>query len=470
MKNSPAEIVVPGLLAVVGVAVLLLWPVMGLVSPLEPRRPGQDGSPTSAQAEVLITPVVGSPTRSDGVPSTISGQWPWFRGRDLNAICNDGVPLARKWPEGGPKKLWWVPLGQGYASAAVSGGCVYVLDYDEQSLADTMRCLSLKTGKEIWRNGYPVEVPWNHGMSRTVPAVVGKYVISLGPKCHVVCWDAETGESVWLKDLVVEYGATVPKWYAGQCPLIDTHSDRLILAPGGEHLLIAVDYTTGETIWESESPGPKRWAMTHGSITPLEFGGRRMYVYCGTGGVAGIAADDGSLLWSSTRWRNSVAASPSPVALDDGRIFLCGGYKLGSMMLQLKAEGNRFVAETLFELSLKQFGSEQQTPVLWEGHLYGVRKHDGKLVCLDLDGNELWNSGQHKFGLAPYMIADRLIYALDDQGVLTMAEATPSGYKPLDRAQVINDAQDAWGPMAMVAGRLIVRDMTRMVCLDVAER
>jgi len=270
-------------------------------------------------------------------------------------------------------------------------------------------------------------------------------------------------------DLVLDYGTKVPKWYAGQCPLIDTQLDRLILAPGGEHLLIAVDYKTGEVIWESGNPGRKPWTMSYASITPMEFAGRRMYVYCGRGGIAGVAADDGSLLWHSARWRNSIAMSPSPVIIGDGRIFVCGGYKLGGMILQLKTDGEQFAVEIVSEFTQRQFGSEQQTPVLFDGHLYGVRKDDGKLVCLDRDGNELWNSREDKFGSAPYMIADGLIYAIDDHGLLTMAVATPDRYEPLARAQVIDQGHDAWGPMAMVAGRLIVRDMTRMVCLDVAK-
>ena len=64
------------------------------------------------------------------------------------------------------------------------------------------------------------------------------------------------------------------------------------------------------------------------------------------------------------------------------------------------------------------------------------------------------------------MIADGKIFVLDDDGWLTMAEATAAGYKPLARAEVIEDGYKSWGPMALVAGRLIVRDMTRMVCLD----
>ena len=125
--------------------------------------------------------------------------------------------------------------------------------------------------------------------------------------------------------------------------------------------------------------------------------------------------------------------------------------------------------QTLFRLTPKQFGSEQQTPVFWQGHLYGVRQKDQQLVCLDLDGKELWNSGRDKFGSAPYMIADGLIFALNDDGVLTLAEATPAGYKRLARAEVIDDGVTSWGPMALAAGRLIVRDLTRMTCLDVAE-
>ena len=160
-----------------------------------------------------------------------------------------------------------------------------VLDDIDRS-ADMLRCLSLDDGREIWRNGYPFVVPDNHGMSRTIPAVAGDCVVSLGPQCQVACWDAASGKARWLIDLVLDYGATVPPWYAGQCPLIDATTDRLILAPGGRALVMAVDYRTGKVIWQS--PNPRGWTMTHASIVPMEFAGRRMYVYCGKGGVAGV--------------------------------------------------------------------------------------------------------------------------------------------------------------------------------------
>ena len=373
----------------------------------------------------------------------------------------------RTWPAAGPKHLWTVPLGDGYAAAAVQGGRVYVLDYDVDRSADTLRCLSLDDGREIWRNGYPVVIAHNHGMSRTIPAVVGDCVITLGPKCQLACWDAATGKSRWLIDLVLEHGATVPPWYAGQCPFIDTKTDRLIVAPGGKALVMAIDYHTGKIVWQS--PNPRNWAMTHVSIVPMEFAGRRMYVYCGKGGVAGIAADSGELLWDSDEWQIAMATCPSPVVVGEGRIFFCGGYNSGSLMLQLKQEQGRIVPQTVFRLTARQFGSEQQTPVLWQQHLYAVRQKDQQLVCMDLDGKELWNSGRDKFGSGPYLIADGLIYVLDDNGVLSVAEAAPTAYRRTARAQVIEDGSSSWGPMALVAGRLIVRDSSRMVCVDVAE-
>jgi outer membrane protein assembly factor BamB len=473
MKQAILGTLPPGTLAVLGAALLTWWITSDATDDLDLRVPGMEGPGLNlgelpGADEYSGPPVVGESARGTGRPSAMEGAWPWFRGPERDGICHDSVPLARQWPDAGPEVLWRVELGPGHAGPAVAGGCVYVLDYDVEAQADTMRCLSLDDGREIWRNGYPVVVPENHGMSRTVPAVVDNFVLSLGPKCHVVCWDAQTGEHRWIKDLVHEFGATVPPWYAAQCPLID--GGRLILAPAGETFLIAVDYSTGQIVWES--PKLLDWAMTHVSIAPMEFEGRRMYVYCGTRGVAAIAAEDGSVLWQTTEWVGRMATCPTPVPVTGGRIFFSSGYRAGSLMAQLETEDTQLTIKPLFRLRPKEFGSEQHTPVFFEGHLYGVRTDAGgqQLVCLDLDGKEVWNSGEDKYGRGPYLVADGLIYLVDDDGTLTMVEATPERYKSLDSFQVFEDGHDAWGPMALVGGRLIVRDLRRMACLDVAER
>ena len=137
--------------------------------------------------------------------------------------------------------------------------------------------------------------------------------------------------------------------------------------------------------------------------------------------------------------------------------------------MRLREEAGQLVPETLFRLEARVFGSDQQTPIFYKGHIYGVRP-DKQLVCMDLDGNIIWNSTPaNRFGLGPYVIADGMIYVMDDSGLLTLAAATPARYNQLAQARIF-DGHDAWGPMAMAGGRLILREFTRMACLDVAEK
>ena len=99
----------------------------------------------------------------DGVPADLPGAWPRFRGPNFDAISNDeSITLARKWPDNGPKLLWSVDVGEGYAGASILAGRVYILDYDQENKADAVRCLSLDDGREIWRYSYDVKIKRFH--------------------------------------------------------------------------------------------------------------------------------------------------------------------------------------------------------------------------------------------------------------------------------------------------------------------
>jgi outer membrane protein assembly factor BamB len=207
--------------------------------------------------------------------------------------------------------------------------------------------------------------------------------------------------------------------------------------------------------------------MTHCSIIPMRFGGQDFYVYPGNRGVAGVLAKDGSILWQTDAWYLRVNV-PTPVDAGNGKIFLCAGYNKGSMMLQLESENNRIIPKVLFKLEPEVFGSDQQTPVFYNGCIYGVRP-DKQLVCMDTQGKIIWTSGSdNKYGLGPYIIANEMIYILDDDGVLSLIEAIPEKFNKLTQAKVL-DGHESWGPPALVAGRLLVRDLTTMVCLDVTQ-
>lgn len=462
MKESTIAKTIPVGLAIVGLVLLYVWLSADAAIDLTERVPIDHGI-VATTLDGNDVELRGEFIQFDGVPSELPGAWPRFRGPNLDAISSDeNVTLARIWPANGPKVLWSIGVGEGYAGAAVLAGRVYVLDYDREKQADTIRCLSLADGREIWRYSYTVKVKRNHGMSRTVPTVTDKYIVTMGPKCHVTCLDSMTGQFHWVLDLVRDFGAKVPPWYAGQCPLIE--GDKVIIGVGGEPLMIAVDTATGEVVWRS--PNPKRWLMTHSSVIPAEFASRRMYVYCASGGVVGISAEDGGILWEITDWKIRIANVPSPVVAGDGLIFLSGGYNAGSMMLKLTQDGDKITAAPAFRLEPEVFGSPQHTPIFYDGYIYGVGA-DGQLNCLDLDGKVVWTStSTHTFGLGPYTIANGLIYVMNDSGLLTLAEATPSGYVQLSQAKVL-EGPESWGPMAIASGRLILRDMNRMICIDV---
>ena len=464
-NNSRAVLIAATFAAsILGLGGLYLLLQMSRLEPLPERRPGLDRPPGLTLASEKNPFESAQLIPGTGAPATnLPGAWPQFRGAKGDNIAADVGKLAREWKTP-PRPLWSVDLGEGYAGPSVRDGRVYVLDYDAAKQADALRCFSLADGAEIWRFIYQVKTKRNHGMSRTVPTIAGKYVVTFGPKCHIACLEADTGKLVWNLDLVKDFGATVPEWYAGQCPLVD--GDRVILGVGGDALLIAVELATGKVIWKT--PNPNDWKMTHSSIVPIEFAGKRQYVYVASGGVAGVNAADGALLWETDTWKISIAAVPTPVPVGNDRLFLSGGYNAGAMMLRLKESDGKIVPETVFRLKPTEFGAAQQTPILYKGHLYGVRP-DGQLCCLDLTGKILWTSGATaKFGLGPFLIADGLIYLLNDDGRLTLAEAVPSGYRALAQTRVL-EGHDSWAPMALVHGRLLARDLTKMTCLDVTQ-
>jgi len=484
-----------------------VWLTCSRAENVRARRAGQEESLGFALKPAAPLRNSGTTIPGPGVPSVLKGSWPQFRGADRTNVVHEALELARAWPENGPRVLWKLPLGEGHAGAAIENGCVYLVDYDRDRGEDAVRCLSLDDAREVWRYNYSVKVKRNHGMSRTVPAVSERYVVSLGPKCNVTCLEARTGKLVWKFDLVKQFGAKIPEWYAGQCPLID--GDNVILAPGGNPLMMAVELATGRILWQTPNPAPPTadkpggWAMTHSSIVPMVYQGNtnytkkpkstnvspgnlfvkfdpfaplvskgeRQYLYCTTEGVVGVSAADGRILWRKPDWKIKPVMVASPLVIDGERVFLASGYNSGSVMVRIKqAASGGLDTEELFRLKSTVFGADQQTPILYDGHIYGVTP-PGQLACLDLNGNRLWSSGAAKhFGLGPFILADGLLFVLNDEaGTLHLVEARPDAYRELASAHLL-DGHDAWGPIAIAAGRLILRDLTTMVCIELPRR
>jgi len=471
MNKKLLNITLLTLVVIIAISIFVSWLRYDPVQDFSASVPGLDNRP-KAGTEAVDEVNIGENFKSyiEHI-SSLTGKWTQFRGADFDNISKEKIKLVDKiGPE--PKILWKHDLGEGHAAPVVYNGRVYILDYDEVKKADALRCFSLESGEEIWKRSYKVHVKRNHGISRTIPAINDKYIVSMGPRCHVMCVNPESGDFLWGLDLVKDYQSEVPFWYTGQCPLID--NNVAIIATGGKALLIGVDCATGKVLWET--PNPDGWKMSHSSIMPMILDGKKMWVYAAVGGICGVSAegdDLGQILWKTKDFSPSVVA-PSPLIYDNGKMFMTAGYGAGGALFQVKKTGETYQIETLQKYKPKDgMASEQQTPLLYKGRMFTILPKDAgamrnQFVCCDPNDctKILWTSGKtDRFGLGPYLVADGKFFILKDNGELTIARATTEKFELLDKVKLL-DGHDAWGPMLITDGRLLMRDSKHMLCID----
>jgi outer membrane protein assembly factor BamB len=466
-------------------AVPVVWWIAGNHYPAEiiKRIPGMDNRPEIEPRSDTV--VVGEFFNNmNPFDELIPGSWPRFRGARFDNINHDIIPLAESWDSTGPPVEWRITLGEGYAGPAVFKGRVYVLDYNERIKADMLRCFSLKSGAELWRRWYNVDIKRNHGYSRTVPAVTDKYLVSIGPRSHVMCVDPMTGDLFWTLDMEKEFGipgsrkgVITPDWYTGQCPLID--DGVAVLAPGGKALMVGIDCATGEELWRT--PNPDTLRMSHGSIMPMTIHGKKMYVYNAIGAVCGVSAegnDKGRLLWKATEWNPSTSAA-SPLLLEDNEIAVFGSYGAGGARLRINYDGSSFSA-TVVEMhkAMEGASSDQHTPIITGDLLWTVMPENAgalkkQLVCYNISDlrTPVWTSGkENRFGrgLGPYIVSGDRMFLLDDEGTLYIFRLESSGASLLSQYKIL-DGIEAWGPMAFGGNYLIMRDSRNIVSLYIGK-
>jgi outer membrane protein assembly factor BamB len=464
---------ITGLILSVGfVFVFRQWFMVSEGIPLDRRIPDKSNITKRSKAQASVT-LKNEPELFDGIPSGHTGEWPGFRGTEKFNIIPASQDMPEKITPESVKELWRISVGEGYSGPAVFRGKVFLVDYMHEQKREVVRAFSLDDGKEIWRNGYGIQIKRNHGMSRTVPAVSGDYIVSIGSKCHVLCLKNETGEFVWGKNMVKEYGTKVPLWYTAQCPLLD--DGVAVLAPGGKVLMTGIEIKSGKTLWSTDNdPG---FAMSHSSIVKMKICGTQTYVYFAEGGLAGVSAEKdsaGTLLWHTSIWSHKVVA-PSPVRLSDSEIFLTAGYGAGSVILSVERKGNDYSFTIKKSFNKSEFACEQHTPLYINGLLYTIIPNDGgeykrQLVCMNVEGEIFWRSGkQNRYGLGPFiMIQDKLL-VLNDDGLLSMVSAGINAFTHLGSLHVLH-GRESWGPMAYINGHLLVRDFTDLICLNMKTR
>ena len=482
--NSKNQILTTTFVIALSTIALLWWLLAKPSYSIVVRTPGMDDRPPIPPISDSIW--IGQYFENLGViDEIVSGEWTRFRGRDIDNISKDRTPLAETWGASGPPVVWRLALGEGYAGAVVQNGRVYVLDYNERRKADMLRCFSLNSGEELWRRWYNVEFKRNHGYSRTIPAITDDYLVTIGPRSHVMCVNPLSGELLWTLDLEREFGIPgtprgriTPEFYVGQCPLID--NGVAVIAPGARAIMIGVDCKTGKVLWET--PNPDSLRMSHSSIMPMTIHGKKMYVYAALGGVIGVSAegaDVGKMLWSTREWSPSMSVA-SPIYIGNGEIMSFGSYGAGTAKLKITRNASGFSATvTERHRPLDGISSEQHTPILLGDYVWVVLPESAgfikrQLVCYHKNdlANPVWtsgNDGRFGKGMGPYVMSGDKLYLLDDEGGLFLFRIENNQSATLLASHKLFDAIEAWAPMALAGKYLILRDAHYMLCVDISK-
>lgn len=401
--------------------------------------------------------------------------WNQYLGPDRNATITD-AGIAKTWPEDGPKKVWEISLGSGYGGASTYGDEVFLLDR-EVGKKDILRCLDLNTGNEKWRFEYEAEGEIPYPGSRAVPTVSDKYVWSVGPHGHLYCVDKKTHQGIWSVNLLEKYGGELDRWGFSISPVI--YEDLVIVSPQGSSGLAAFNKLTGETVWETRSFPGRRF---HVSPTLASYAGVDQVIMVSstnkgdgnsTDEVVSFEAASGKELWKY-EGLNSFASIAPVTIVDESRLLLseCAyndKYDPVTVMLEISKEGEKFQFKELFFNT--EAGSKMHPPVILGDYFYlnNTARPNLQMTCMSLDGKVMWEKGESpNFELGGLILIDGLIINQNGKnGDIHLIQPTPDGYKELGKASFFNSKKSqAWAPLAFADGKLLVRDMEKLVCVD----
>jgi len=409
------------------------------------------------------------------VACAFAADWPQYFGPKRDGTSTE-KGILRSWPAEGPKVLWTAPVGIGYGGPAVSGGKVYLLDRDDK-VGDNLKCLDLSSGKALWNFAYDAPGSFSHPGSRGTPTVDGENVYSCGTLGDLYCVNTRTHKPVWNKNIWKDFGGgQLPRWAITQNPLV--YRGLLIVAPQTPQAsVVAYDKLTGELKWKSPvlSGAP-------GYVSPsiVRIGGEDhlVMIMAGTGfgrntsggSVNGLDPLSGKLLWTYGNWQCGI---PVPHAVDagEGRVLITGGYSAGAAMIKVqKKDGGSYGVAELFKTV--DFGAHTQPPILYDGNFYAhytINERSDGLVCMGMDGRIKWKTGEEPpFVRGGTILADGLLLTTDGSTMLYVVEPSPSGFKPLASAKLL-EAGENWAPLALVDGKLLIRDQKNLKCVLVAK-
>jgi len=378
--------------------------------------------------------------------------WPCFLGPNKDSKSAE-TGINKNWKAKPPKVLWRIPMSNaGFAGPSVADGKLFIID--RKGNKDVVRALNPDTGKDLWQFPYVEPTEENYGFARSTPTYDGGklYTLSTGGQVH--CLNASNGQPIWNANLQQQLGGKKPRWLYSMSVVID--GPVALVQPGGPNAaLAALNKANGQKIWAgggSDQPG-------YATPVVATIQNTKQYIAFGGTSVFGVDPKTGKQLWSFP-WKTKYDVNAATPVVIGNSVFITSNYARGCALLDITPGGAKKRWEN------KEVQSHFNTAILHEGSLY-TSSDRGKFVCLDPNtGKARWT--QKGFAKGGQIAIDGTIIAIDSiKGDIVMMELNPAAYKELGRLSILKGGSKRYWTAPIVAnGKLIVRDMKELVCIN----
>lgn len=380
-----------------------------------------------------------------------SGDWPQWRGPNRDGKSKE-TGLLKQWSTSGPPLVWKTKgAGGGYSSLAIANGRLYTLGL--RGDREYVVAFDVATGKEAWATPYGKVFHNDRGDGpRGTPTIDGANLYALGGNGDLSCLEARTGRIIWTMNMLEKFGGENPQWGISESPLV-IGEKVLVNAGGSGASIIALNKKDGSLIWKSQSD-----PAGYSSGIPVQIGNTTQVVFFTDKRAVGLDLKDGKLLWDYPRAANRTANVATPIAFGN-RVFISSGYGTGAGLVDIKADGT--AKEVYFT---KEMQNHHSSSILIGDYLYGFS--NAMLTAMRFDTGEVaWKD--RSVGKGSLVFADGNLYALSENGVVGLIEATPSGYHETGRFKIPQDSLPTWTHPVIAGGRLYLRDQDTIYAYDV---
>ena len=142
---------------------------------------------------------------------------------------------------------WTKNVGAGYSSFGIMGDYIYTIGFDKEEEKNVIYCLDVETGKEIWTYSYNATENRHLGPKAT-PVIDDNRVYTFSQNGFLLCNDSKTGDLIWEKKVVSEFGAVELMWQFSSSVRIE--GDLAIVNANSSGL--ALNKKTGDLVWKSK--------------------------------------------------------------------------------------------------------------------------------------------------------------------------------------------------------------------------